>query len=673
MGKYDKLFTPFNIGSVEIKNRFVMGPMGIGYLNDQDSSFNEDAVAYYGARAKGGFGLIFTGVQLVDRYVDPPMAPSMLNNREAFIEKGKILNDECNKYGSKIILELGYGVGRNYPTFKAPSASPAYNYPTMVSKPLTKKEIQTKRDEIIAASVVGKEAGFAGIDLHSLHWGYLLDQFVLGITNRRTDEYGGSLENRLRLVRESVEGIHRECGADFPVTVGLGVKSYIKGLNQASLTGEDEAGRTLEEAIRITKMLEEMGIAAIMTDTGIYDSFYYACPPAYMPKGHGLELYKQVKDAVSIPVMARSRMGDADLCADTVNNGIADAVVLARPSLADPDFPNKVAEGRTEEIRPCIGCNMGCIGRLLETQEHATCAVNPRAGFERTTEPKTTKDPKKIAVVGGGAAGMQATLTAIECGHKPVLFEKSDHLGGELIAAGADAFKCDIQSLNKWFKNELSNKNADVRLNTEFTADTYKEGDFDLVVMATGASPVKPGSIIGIEKGLTAVDVLEFEKPVGDTVIVVGGGMVGCETAIDIAKKGKKVCIVEALPEILSAEFVPQQPKMMLKDMIAEYGIDLYTNYKLVEIKDDGVVVEVARKLFTLNKDVTVNTSMVQGEQMELKADSVVISLGMRSNPNITDELKALGAEVVEVGSARKPGFILTAVQGGFEAVYNLD
>ena len=370
--------------------------------------------------------------------------------------------------------------------------------------------------------------------------------------------------------------------------------------------------------------------------------------------------------------MARSRMGDADLCADTVNNGIADAVLLARPSLADPDFPNKVAEGIVDQIRPCIGCNMGCIGRLLETQDHATCAVNPRAGFERTTEPKMTESPKKIAVVGAGAAGMQATLTAIECGHEPVLFERSDHLGGELIAAGADAFKSDIQDLNKWFAGELERKGADIRLNTEFTTDTYKEGNFDVVIMATGASPVKPGSIKGIEKGLTAVDVLEFEKPVGDTVIVVGGGMVGCETAIDIVKKGKKVCIVEALPEILSAEFVPQQPKMMLKDMIKEYGIELYTNYKLVEITDDGVIVEVAKKLFTLNKDVTVNTSMTQGEQMELKADSVVISLGMRSNPNIAEELRELGANVIEVGSAKKPGFILTAVHGGFEAVYNL-
>lgn len=315
----------------------------------------------------------------------------------------------------------------------------------------------------------------------------------------------------------------------------------------------------MEESVEITKKLEAMGIAAIMTDTGVYDSFYYACPPSYMPKGHGLELYKPIKDAVSIPILARSRMGDPDVALSALVNGQADAVVMSRPSLADPEFPNKVAAGKADRIRPCIGCNMGCIGRCLETQQHESCAANPRACFEASHPEKKTSAPKKIAIVGGGVAGMQAAVTAAEIGHKPEIFEKTACLGGELNAAGAHEFKEDIHRLRDWYIKELEEKQVPVHLNTAFTADLYKAGKYDLVLMATGASAVMPFSIPGIGKAMSAVELLESGKDPGETVIVVGGGMVGCETAVDLAKKGKKVSLVEMLPSVLSSEFVPQQ------------------------------------------------------------------------------------------------------------------
>lgn len=673
--KYEPLLEPFKIGNVEIKNRFVMGPMGMSWLIDMESAYTDEAVAFYAERAKGGFGAIITGVNLVDQTVDGPMSPAkpLLTNPGHFIEQGKKVTSVCGEYGTKIFLELGFGVGRNYPTFKAPSALPAFQYPNMISTPLTRSEIRFKRDAIISAAKVGQEAGFAGIDLHSLHWGYLLDQFVLSITNQRTDEYGGSLDNRLRLIRETVEGIHRECGEDYPVIVGLGVKSYIKALNKASLFGEDEAGRTVEESVEIAKKLEEMGIAAIMTDTGIYDSFYYACPPSYMPKGHGLELYKPIKDAVNIPVLARSRLGDSDVALSALENGQADAIVMSRPSLADPEFPNKVASGRADRIRPCIGCNMGCIGRCLETQEHESCAANPRACFEASHPAKTSKAPKKIAVVGGGVAGMQACITAVECGHKPELFEKSGVLGGELNAAGAHEFKEDIHRLRDWYITELKEKQVPIHLNTEFTTALYETGKYDVVMMATGASAIMPASIPGIEKTVSAVELLESGKDPGETVVVVGGGMVGCETAVDLAKKGKKVAVVEMLPDVLSSEFVPQQHKMMLRDMIEAYGVEVYADYKLAEVTEEGAVIEVAAKMFTLNPNGEVHSSLHAGARRTLKADTIVMSVGLHPNATLTRELTEKGATVIEAGSTQHAGNVIDATHSAYEAVYALD
>ncbi len=673
--KYAPLLEPFQIGNVALRNRFVMGPMGMAWQTDPQGAFTDEAAAFYAERAKGGFAAIITGVQLVDQEVDPRMGnyDVGLKHPEHFVEQNRKTTSAVEAAGAKIFLELGFGVGRNYPTFKAPSALPAHNFPTFMSKPLTRKEIGIKRDAIIRSAVLGKEAGFAGIDLHSLHWGYLLDQFVLAITNHRTDEYGGTLDNRLRLVQETVEGIHRECGNDYPVLVGLGVKSFIKGLDQPSLFGEDEAGRTVEESVEIVKKLEQMGIAAIMTDVGLYDSFYYACPPSYMPKGHGLEYYKPIKEAVHIPVLARSRMGDPDVALRAVTEGFADAVVMSRPTLADPEFPNKVAAGKADRIRPCIGCNMGCIGRCLETQQHESCAANPRACFEASHPAKKSSSPKKIAVVGGGVAGMQAALTAAENGHLPEVFEKSPVLGGELNAAGAHEFKEDIHALRDWFITELKERNVPIHLNTAFSTALYQEGKYDTVVMATGASSVVPSSIPGIEKAITAVDLLENDIDPGASVVVVGGGMVGCETAVDLAKKGKKVTIVEMLSDVLSSEFVPQQHKMMLHDMIKAYGVDVLADYKLVEVNDEGAVVEVAKKLFTIDQAGNLLTSLKAGDRMAVKADKVILSVGLKPNATITEELRALGANVIEVGSTKKAGNVIDATHDAYEAVYALD
>lgn len=654
--KIKKLFTPFNIGSETIKNRFVVGPMGMGHFVDADGTFSDSGIDYYVERARGGWGLIYTGVQLVDNVVEPRSGVPLTNTMK-YRQRALLMNEKANAYGAKIFAELGYGVGRNYPGAKAPSAVEVFGYPQFKGIELTKDEIAKKVEIMVKSAALMQNSGFAGVDIHTLHWGYLLDEFVLAITNHREDEYGGSLDNRLRMVKETIDGIRQVCGPKFPVTIGLGVKSYIKALNKASLTGEEEAGRTLEEAIEIAKKLEEMGFDAIMTDTGIYDSFYYACPPIYMPKGHAVDLYAKVKDVVNIPVMARSKMGDIELCADTIAAGKADAVVMARPSLADPYIPRKVECGCSGKIRPCIGCNIGCIGSISDTYKITTCAVNPRVGKELDTRPKKALKPRRIAVVGGGPAGMEAAREAAECGHYVEIFEKGSALGGELFTAGAHDFKPEIYDLKDWYIRELEEKQVPVHLNTEFTAETLDGKDFDTVILAVGASPVVPKSIRGADKAVTAVDHLAEGTETGQNVVVVGAGVIGCETAVDLAMHGKSVTLVDMTDDILMGEFIPMQQKMMLRDMVEHYGVKKCMANMLTEVKDDGVAVE--------NK----NDHVVS----EVPADTVILAMGMRSNPSMRQSLIGKGVDIYEIGSGRKNGNIINAIHDAFEVVYNFE
>lgn len=656
--KMKKLLTPINIGNVTVKNRFFVGPMGIDYNNGAYSEPTAENIEYFVERSKGGFGAIFTGCMIPDNVTSDKVAgKSMLNNPNAARLAFTALTERLAAYDTKLFAQLTFGAGRNYPTMLAPSAVEAYKYPMFKSVEMTKDDIKAKEESIIKAAAIMKSAGVAGVDFHALHWGYLLDCFAMAITNKREDEYGGALENRLRIVKETIDGIHQECGADYPVTMRLGLKSYIKALNKASLDGSDEAGRTLEEGIRIAKLLEEMGFAALSVDVGIYDSFYHACPPSYMPKGHALKLYAECKKAVSIPVLGGSRMGDPYLCADALDKGMCDGFVLSRPALADPYFARKVEMGEPEKIRPCIGCNMGCIGRLLEKGLPQTCAVNPRANRELLTRPKKAAEPKNIIIVGAGVGGMEAARTGKMCGHSVEIYEKSGVVGGQLNAAGAHDFKADIHGLRDWYIRELKELNVPIHLNSEVTPELVKEKKADVIIFATGASPVMPRSIAGIEKAASAVDVLEGKKAVGDSVVVVGGGMVGCETAVDLANHGKKVTLVEALDNILSSDFVPQQHSMMLKDLIEDRKIDVITGHKLVAVTDSGAELE----------------CVASGEKKSVPADTTVISIGLKPNPIDVSEFYGLGAQVYKIGSAKRAGNVIDAVGEAFEVVYNLD
>lgn len=652
--KYTHLNQPLKIGSVTIKNRYIMAPMDTApsFLGP-DGEFTENGIEYFVQRARGGFGLLYSGGQQIDDVVDKN-PKTILKNPGNYIAAGQELNARISAYGAKMFLQLCFGLGRNLPGLYAPSELPVWLNPHMTSPALTKEQIQTKIDLFVQAAVVAKQAGFAGIDVHALHWGHLLDQFAMSITNKRTDEYGGSLENRLRITRELVERVKAECGRDFPVTIRLSLRQFMKDFDKASFTGEEEVGRTLEESIEIAKLLESYGYDALSVDSGNLDAYYYACPPSYMESGYMIAMAEAVKKEVSIPILVGSRMDVPDLAETAIAEGKMDAVVIGRASIADPDYANKVLQDKKDKIRPCLACNQGCIHRYL-TVGSVCCAVNPEMGRGAAYRPVPALRKKNIVIVGGGVAGMEAARTCAIRGHKVTLFEKTDRLGGNLIPAGKHGFKKEVKALNEWYQGELKELPVEIRMSEEATPEKIKGLGADAVILAVGSNAVMP-KIPGIdhEKCMSCSDALAEKRPVGNRVVIVGGGLVGCEMALEYLQEGKQVIIVEALEHILSAGApIPLQNVQMLKDAFEYYGADIREGCRIIEVNDQGAVV--------MNPE---------GNTVTVDADTVIMAVGFRPLPSMKDALEELNMDIYQVGDGRVVGSIMSAVWEAYEVAH---
>ena len=657
MQNYEYLGKLLQIGRLTIRNRFCMAPIGGGQHHLPGGGLKDETIQYLVERAKGGFGLIFTGAIAADGTVDPytRVGPTILQNPDAFKMTATELNERAGAYGTKIFAQITMGLGRNYPNLPAPSSVHVFRHPGEVSPELTRDQIKSKIESVVKASKIAKDSGFSGVEVHSIHWGYLLDQFALSMMNHRTDEYGGSLENRLRAAKEILEGIKQECGSDFPVSMRLGLKTFVKGFEQASLTGEEEIGRTLEEGIEIAKLLESYGYDCLNVDTGIYDSFYYACPPMYMPKGYLVELAAKAKEAVNIPILAGGRMNEADIAEKAIRDGKIDAVVLGRAALADPEYPNKVLTGHTEKIRPCIACNQGCITRLQQGKQ-PTCAVNPSAMREVRYALRPCVQPKKVVVVGGGVAGMEAARTAAMRGHKVFLYEKNGSLGGNLIPGGSHSFKKEVRELNAWYQNELKALPVEIHTGETVTSEQLRNMDADVIILATGSVPVMP-NIPGMDdkKVLGCMEAFAHPEKVGQKVMVIGGGLVGCEMALDYAQDGKEVMVVEALPKILSAGILSPIPNgQMIHDLFEHHHVTVLEKHRLSAVENGKVILE------------------SDGQKKVLDADTVVIAVGFRPAPSMAQELQGCGAVVYEIGDGQKVSTILHAVWDGYEVGNNI-
>ena len=662
--KYKNLFTPVKIGSVTLKNRFALAPMGPLGLADAEGGFNQRGIDYYTERAKGGTGLIITGVTFSDCEVETqsmPNCPNSTYNPVHFIRTSKEMTERVHAYGSKIFLMMSAGFGRvtiptNLGEFPpvAPSAIP-HRWLDKICRPLTKEEIHSIVKSFGDGAYHAKRGGFDGVEIHAVHEGYLLDQFAISMFNQRTDEYGGSLENRLRFAREVVEEIKSRCGQDFPVVLRFSLKSMIKDWREGALPGEifEEKGRDIEEGLETAKLLVQYGYDALDTDVGTYDAWWWNHPPMYQKKGLFRPYCKMVKEAVDVPVLCAGRMDNPEMASEAVEAGECDIVSLGRPLLADPDYVNKLRAGKWEQIRPCISCQEGCMGRVQEFSM-INCAVNPQAARERVTAYEPILKSRRVMVVGGGAAGCEAARVLAVRGHKPELFEKGDRLGGNLIPGGAPDFKEDDLALAHWYEVQLQTLKVPVHFHACVDREMVLAGNYDAVIIATGSRP-KVFSLGDDERVYPAAQVLTGEKDCGDTTVVIGGGLVGCETALWLAEQGKNVTIVEALDRLMAVNGpLCHANKDMLERLIPYHGVKTITSARVTGYRD-GIL-----------------HASCGGEEWEIACDSVILAVGYQEEDSLYRQLEFDVPELYLLGDARKVSNIMYAIWDAFEVANHI-
>jgi len=666
--KYDVLFTPMKIGKVEIKNRIIMGAMG-GANFVVNGKFNPKAAAYFIQRAKGGTGLLITGLQYVQD--QKGLGLWYYDDYDEFVTNVKPVMDEIHSYGAKFFVQLTAGLGRVL-RISAPvrgplgemnrekaviSASDLPNYwePNVRHRPMTREEIRAVVEGCGKSAKMARDAGVDGVEIHAVHEGYLLDQFAVAATNQRTDEYGGSLENRLRFATEIVREIKAVCGEDYPVIMRYSVASKMKGFHSGALPGEPyvEFGRSLEESPRAAQILESAGYDALDTDNGSYDSWYWAHPPMYMPPACNLPESVYIKQFVKIPVFCGGLMSDPDTCARAVDLEQIDGVVLARPLLADPEWTNKVREGKLSDIRPCIACHNGCIGRSY-TGKPMCCAVNPAVLRESEFHIIPAQNAKKVVVIGGGVGGMEAARVCALRGHKVTLFERSPELGGVLRAAAHADFKEADRKLLTWYEKQVADCKVEVRLNTAATAELVKNENPEAIIVAAGAT-AKKLLIPGID-GENVVEAVGFynslgRRDFGERVTVVGGGLTGVEIAYILGREGKKVTLVEACDDILQVYGLFAANSNMLREMLIYYGVEVMTSARLVEVKSGGIRV-----------------STPEGEKV-IATDSVVVSAGYDPDDSIIESLEKI-AEIHNIGDSNAVTNLMGPIWDAYAAAF---
>jgi len=637
--EFASLLSPICIGGVELKNRIVQAPIS-NHMSTGAYSAREEAFSL--ARAKGGAGLIIIGATFVHLSGSSGEDLNLANddNLPAF----RVYNEKLHRYGAKSSIQL-YHLGR-YATGAwgiQPVAPSAIAWPpeNVVPKALTVAEIKELVQAWGQAALRAKQAGFDMIEIHHAH-GYLTSQFASLHANKRTDEYGGSFDNRTRFLREVVAACQAAVGEDFPIHVRLSNAEYV------------EDGLTIEDQAKTSQMLEKLGIAFISVSSGLSPCWGHTRTLPSMVHECGLNVADaaKIKAAVSIPVMVTGRLSDPYLAEDVLTSGQADLIGMARGLICDPEYVNKLADGRASEIRPCISCN-NCHNRELSDRS-TRCLYNVEAGRELELHITPAKRKKKILIAGGGPAGMEAARVAKLKGHDVILFEKSADLGGRLQLASVAPHKDEYATAVAFCVKELKRLNIDVRLNTELTRTVVTAENPDAVIVASGAK-IKIPELKGLDASRTATaeQVLAGEVEVGQKIMVIGCGPVGAETAHYLAAKGKEVFIVEMLPQILS-------------DMLPDFKWFLFEDFAKYEVATwcDTVVTGIAGTSVTLKSP--------QGEKVVDGVDSVVFAVGGGPNDALSVELKETGITVMVVGDAKAPRDGVNAFCEGYMAAYNL-
>ena len=685
--KYEALFTPWKIGNVEIKNRIVMCPMGgtslFGWFELTGCGFDKEAAKLFLERANNNVGLIIPGIAPIR---DTFWGKWLWQNEKMFKDL-KVFMDEIHKTGAKLFIQLTAGMGRSWAItdlvgslhkkpfvrklikpiidtnheLASPSAQPSRWAPDIICPEMTKEQIHEIIEAFAKTAKLCKEAGVDGVEVHAVHEGYLLDQFAIEFFNKRTDEYGGSFENRYRFAAEIVKAIKESCGKDYPVSLRYSVESKLKGFAEGAVPGEEyvEVGRTMEESERAAKYLQDAGYDMLNADNGTYDSWYWAHPPMYMPENCNLDDVAHIKKFVDIPVVCAGRMS-AEVGAEAIAEGKIDAMGVARQFLVDPEWITKLIDDRLDEIKPCICCHSGCFNfsstkghyntqDLTDTMGLARCALNPQTMQSKKYNVQPAKKVKNIAVIGGGIGGMESAILLAKRGHNVTLYEKSGELGGVFIAAASPSFKEKDRDLIKWYIRELTKyPTITVKLNTEVT-DVNSLGA-DEVIVATGSTPnVIP--VKGVkEYGIEACDFLLGKKTVGENVVIVGGGLTGCEIAYELYLQGKKPVVIEMQDDLITTKGICLANTSFLRDFFKANKVPVYLETSLAEVRADGVTVK--------TKD---------GEEIVINADNVIMSTGYRPAP-----LTKKSRHVHVIGDANKVGNLRTVIWQAWDVCMKL-
>jgi 2,4-dienoyl-CoA reductase (NADPH2) len=665
---YRYLFSPIRINRLEVKNRIAYPSLGLLYSTD--GKLNDRYFNYFKERADGGAGLLTVGPVGVDFIGSGAIALSLANDDA--ISDFKKLSGIIQDGGARAWVQLFHAGAYSHPMFVdgqqpiAPSA--VYSrYSQTTPREMTLKDIHQVQEAFARAAERAKEAGFDGVEILASA-GYLVTQFLSPRTNQRSDHYGGSFENRVRFPRELIERVRKRLGAQYPLTVRMAGNDFVKDSNTDTETPE------------FAKIYEEAGVDAINVTGGWHESRIPQLP-MHVPRSAFAFLALNVKKAVSVPIIASNRISDPGSAERIIKDGYADMVNLGRVLIADPQWPQKAMEGRVDEIRPCVGCSQGCTDEVFNGRS-VYCVGNARAGFEGERQLLKTDKPKSVMVVGAGAGGLEAAVTAAICGHRVELYEKDADIGGQLWIAGAPPHKHEILGFIRYYRAMINKHPIELHLNTAVDADLIRKQNPDYIILAEGARPLLP-EIDGIDDPCVynAWQVMKENPVLGKSVAVIGGGSVGLETALFVAAKGtitpeilyflfayeavtserlrelmfqgsSGVTVFEMLPRI--GQDVGKSTRWILFDNLKRYRISVKTGTTVTSIRNGRV---------KFQKD---------GQEEQMQFDNVILASGSKSVPGLSAEIKKMGYPFATVGDGVRPGKLNEAIHGGFLAAMNI-